>query len=275
MKCHWNCEEQQVSLSNLTKYTVPATKNHPHHWSLSQMKCYLQRRATNATLPHPQILCLPRKMILMIHPLHIWNVIYNAGTVLILQHHQILHLPRKITLIIDPCHIWNAIYNARSNNCHPPTSPNTAPATKNDSHDSSSSHMKHHLQYGGQQLSSSNFTKYCPWHAKSPSRMWQKSDENSWNVIYNARPIRDRSENDPTMDPGRQELTFRAHQEHFVLKNTTLVSRSGYHSKFHDILRLPRKVIIQLHQILHLPRKVALELHQILHLPRKVTFELH
>ena len=54
------------------------------------------------------------------------------GATGITQPHQILRLPRKVTLIIDPCHIWNAIYNARSNRCHCPTSPHTAPATKND-----------------------------------------------------------------------------------------------------------------------------------------------
>ena len=31
----------------------------------------------------------------------------------------------------DVRHIWNVIYNARSNKSHPPTSPNTAPATQN------------------------------------------------------------------------------------------------------------------------------------------------
>ena len=35
------------------------------------------------------------------------------------------------------------------------------------------------------------------------------------------------------------------------------ISRSGYHSKFHRILRLPRKVTVQHHQILRLPRKVT------------------
>ena len=49
-----------------------------------------------------------------------------------LQLHQLLRLPRKVTLIIDPLHTWNVIYNARSNKCHCPNSPNTAPATKND-----------------------------------------------------------------------------------------------------------------------------------------------
>ena len=53
------------------------------------------------------------------------------------------------------------------------------------------------------------------------------------------------------------------------------VSRSGYHSKFHRMLRLPRKVTHELHQMLHLPQKVTHELHQMLHLPQKVTYELH
>ena len=35
------------------------------------------------------------------------------------------------------------------------------------------------------------------------------------------------------------------------------ISRSGYHSKFHRILRLPRKVTLELHQILRLPRKMT------------------
>ena len=53
------------------------------------------------------------------------------------------------------------------------------------------------------------------------------------------------------------------------------ISRSGYLSKSHQVLRLPRKVTLQLHQVLRLPRKVTLELHQVLRLPRKVTLELH
>ena len=53
------------------------------------------------------------------------------------------------------------------------------------------------------------------------------------------------------------------------------ISRSGYHSKFHRILGLPRKLTLQLHRILRLPRKVTLERHQIVHLPRKVTLERH
>ena len=83
-----------------------------------------------------------------------------------LQLHQILRLPRKVTLIIDPLHTWNAIYNARSNKCHCPNSPNTAPATKNESHDWSLSQMKRYLQCAEQHVSLSKLTKYCACHEK-------------------------------------------------------------------------------------------------------------
>ena len=86
--------------------------------------------------------------------------------VITLQPHQILRLPRKMNLMINPHHIWNVIYNAGSNRHHPPTSPNTAPATQNESHDWSASHMQRHLQCAEQQASPSNLTKYCACHAK-------------------------------------------------------------------------------------------------------------
>ena len=70
----------------------------------------------------------------------------RGTTRVILQLQQILRLPRKMNLIIDPHHIWNVIYNARNNKSHPPTSANSAPATQNESHDWSVSHMKCHLQ---------------------------------------------------------------------------------------------------------------------------------
>ena len=80
------------------------------------------------------------------------------------------------------------------------------------------------------------------------------------------------------------EVTFRAQQEHFLLKNTTFRAQAFIqkftkcctcHEKWHLNVNLPRKVTLQLHQVLHLPRKVTLELHQVLHLPRKVTLQLH
>ena len=77
----------------------------------------------------------------------------RGATRVSLQLQQILRLPRKMNLMIDPCHKWNVIYNARSNMCHCPNSPNTAPATKNDSHDWSLSHMKRYLQCAEQHVS--------------------------------------------------------------------------------------------------------------------------
>ena len=99
-----------------------------------------------------------------------------------LQLHQILHLPRKMTVMIDPRHIWNVIYNARSNRSHNPTSPNTAPATQNESHDWSASHMKRHLQCAEQQTSHHNFTKYCACHAKWISWLIRVTYETSFTM---------------------------------------------------------------------------------------------
>ena len=196
----------------------------------------------------------------------------RGATSVIVQTHQILRLPRKMTLVTNPLHTWNAIYNARSNTCHCPNSPNTAPATKNESHDWSLSHMKRYLQCAEQQASLSKLTTYCACHAKWLSKILQKFLENRWNVNYNARPIRDHSEldpsrirewseNDPRMKPSlrnppRKRGYFSRSPRAFSIEKYN--SRSGYHSKFHQILRLPRKVTLQLHQILRLPRKMTL-----------------
>ena len=86
-------------------------------------------------------------------------------------------LSYKVALIIDPPHIWNVIYNARNNKRHPPTSPNTASATKNESQDWSCLHLKRHLPCVEQQHSPSNLTKYCACHAKWHSKIGRKSTE--------------------------------------------------------------------------------------------------
>ena len=106
----------------------------------------------------------------------------RGATGVILQLHQILHLPRKMTVMIDPRHIWNVIYNARSNRSHNPTLPNTAPATQNESHDWSASHMKRHLQCAEQQESQSNFTNYCACHAKWISWLIRVTYETSFTM---------------------------------------------------------------------------------------------
>ena len=54
---------------------------------------------------------------------------------------------------------------------HPPTSPNTAPATQNECHQWCASHMKRHFQLVEQVKSPSNLTKCCACHAKWMSSM--------------------------------------------------------------------------------------------------------
>ena len=277
------------------------------------------RGATSVIVQTHQILRLPRKIIswlILVTDETLFTM--RGGTSVIVQTHQILRLPRKMNLMLDPCHTWNAIYNARRNKCHCPNSPNTAPATQNESHDQPATHLKRYLQCAEQQVASSNITKYCACHAKwlswlilvtyetlftmrgttggilqhhqilrlprkmilqnfrniSPKQMkrqLQCATDPSW--------IRAGSDHDPRMKPSlcnppRNRGYFSRPPQAFCIEKYN-ISRSGYHSKFHQILRLPRKVTLQLHQILRLPRKVTLERHQIMHLPRKVTLERH
>ena len=151
------------------------------------------------------------KAAFMIDPWHIWTVIY----------------------MIEVRRIWNVIYNARSNRSHPPTSPNTAPATQNDCDDWSASHMKRHLQCAEQQASPSNLTKYCACRVKRISSLIRVTYETSftmrgatsialqrhqilrlphkkslvfdprhiWNVIYNARSNKHHPPTSPNAAP--------------------------------------------------------------------------
>ena len=217
-----------------------------------------------------------------------------------LQLHQILRLPRKMTLMINPFHTSNAIYNARSNKCHCPNSPNTAPATQNESHDWSLSHMKRYLQCAEKQVSLSKLTKYCACHEKwiswlilvthetlftmpgvtsvivqthqilrLPRKMTvqnlkeicRKRMKRHFQCAADPRMIREWSEHDPTMKPSvrnpPRNRGYFSRPPRAVCIEKFNISRSGYHSKFHRILRLPRKVTLQLHQILRLPRQVT------------------
>ena len=160
--------------------------------------------------------------------------------------------------MIDPRHIWNVIYNARSNIGYHATSPNTAPATKSDSHDWSASHMKRHLQCAEQERLPSNITKYCACHEKWLSwlirvtyetlfamrgatevtlqhhqilrlpRKILKLRRNFSKTAETSFTMRDRSDHDPRMIRAwnhqsatglATEVTCRARHEHFLLRN--------------------------------------------------------
>ena len=106
----------------------------------------------------------------------------RGATGVILQRHEILHLPRKMTVMIDPHHIWNVIYNERSNRNHNPSSPNTAPATQNECHQWSASHMKRHFQCAEQVKSPFKLTNYCACHAKWISWLIRVTYETSFTM---------------------------------------------------------------------------------------------
>ena len=59
-----------------------------------------------------------------------WSRTRRCGDLTHPKPHQILHLQRKFNVINGLRDIWNVISNARRQSSHPPTSPNTAPATK-------------------------------------------------------------------------------------------------------------------------------------------------
>ena len=85
--------------------------------------------------------------------------------------------------------------------------------------------------------------------------------------------MRDRSETIPRMiratseqetvrrNPPRNTGDFSRSPRAFSIEKYN-ISRSGYHSKFHRILRLPRKMTLELHQILRLPCKMKLMIDQ-------------
>ena len=119
-----------------------------------------------------------------------------------IELHQILRLPRKKNLMIDPCHTWNAIYNARSNKCHCPNSPNTAPATQNESHDWSLTQMKRYIYNARSNMrhspNSPNTAPATKNDRPESQRNSLKTDETSF-PMRGPRMIRPWSEHDPSI----------------------------------------------------------------------------
>ena len=164
--------------------TAPATQNESHDWSASHMKRHLQWAEQQESQSNftKYCACHAKWISWLIRVTYETSFTMRGATNVTGQVHQILRLPRKMNLIIDPPHIWNIIYNERSNKCHPPTSPNTASATQNESHDWSASDMKRHLQCAEQAKSTSNLTKYCACHAKWISWLIRVTHETSFTM---------------------------------------------------------------------------------------------
>ena len=164
----------------------------------------------------------------------------------LLQDYSVLQSTTPVLLCTTKQHSWLILDTyeplftfARSNRSHPPTPPNTAPATQNDCDDWSASHMKRHLQCAEQQESQSNFTKYCARHAKWISWLIRVSHETSFTMR------------------GGTGITIQLHQ--ILRLPGTWISwliRIRYETSF--TMRGATRVTLQLQQILRLPRKVTL-----------------
>ena len=353
MKPHLQCAEQQVSRSNLTKYCACHAERLTYLIIITYETSFTMRGATGVTIQPNQILRLSRrKTHLLLSPHHIWNVIYSArsnrchyptspntapatkndtarcqrkspktGETSFPMRGRSDHDPSMIrewkrkpqpaSQVRLLCEVPRSIFYCKIQRCAPNltvklspntapatksdtttspstapatksatwTSPSTAPATKNDSTALSSSHMKRHFQCAEQQVSLSNLAKYCACHEKMTlqdvKENLQKQVKRHFQCGADPTMIRAWSENEnANRNPPRKWGYFARSPEAFSIVKYNVL-HPILQSNFHQILRLPRKVTLQLHQVLRLPRKVPLERHQVLHLPRKVTLELH
>ena len=132
MKPHLQCAEQQVSRSNLTKYCACHAERLTY--SSLHMKPHLQcaeQQVSRSNLTK-YCACHAERLAYLVLITYETSFTMRRATGVTIQPHQILRLSRRKTHLLNHHYIWNLIYNARSNRCHDPTSPNTAPATKND-----------------------------------------------------------------------------------------------------------------------------------------------
>ena len=112
--------------------TAPATQNASHDWSVLHMKRHLEcaEQAKSTSNLSKYCACHAKWVSWLIRASYETSFPLHRASKVNLQPQQILRLPRKMNPMIDPRHTWNVIYNARSKQCQPPTSANTAPATK-------------------------------------------------------------------------------------------------------------------------------------------------
>ena len=227
--------------------TAPAKQNESHHWSTSHMKRHLQcaeqqESPSNFT---KYCACHAKWSSWLILITYEASLTMRRATGIPLQPHQILRLPRKI-----------AFQNLRNIHqkqlkCHLQCATDPAMIRTRSDHELVISHPPVRWGYFSRfgdaclprKMTVQNLNEICWKHMK---RRLQCAADPRMIRPWNRQPATRLA----------TEVTFRAPEQHFVLKKYN-ISRSGYHSKFHRILRLPRKVTPQLHQILRLPRKIT------------------
>ena len=154
--------------------TAPATKNESHDCSLSHMKRYIYIAQSNMCHSRNSPNTAPATK--NDRPKSQRNLLKTAETSFTMRgwserprllftptasslYWKIQHFALRLSFQISP----NAAPAAKSDTW---TSPSTAPATQNNSHDQSSSHRKRYLQCADSQVSLSKLTKYCACHEK-------------------------------------------------------------------------------------------------------------
>ena len=126
-----------------------------------------------------------------------------------------------MTRRLDPRHIWNVISNARSNKCHLQT---------------------HHILRLPRKMTIQHLAEIC---GKQLKRHFQCAGRSE----HDPNMIRSRSETVPrpfpsVRNPPRNRGYFSRSGRTVCIEKYN-ISRSGYLSKFHQVLRLPRKVTPQ------------------------------
>ena len=291
--------------------TAPATQNDSHAWSSLHMKRHLQcaeHQVSRSNLTK-YCACHTEWLACLIVVTYETSFTMRGATDVTIKPHQIPRLPHKMTRMLDRRHIWNVTYNARSSRCHHPTSPNTAPATQNDSHAWSSLHMKRHLQCAEHQVSRSNLTKYCACHTewlaclivvtyetsftmrgatsvtiqphqilRLPHRMARVLDcRHIWNVIYNARSNRCHHQTSPNTAPATQNDSHAwssSHMKPHFQCAEQQVSRSNL-TKYRACHTKWLACLIVVTYETSFPMRgatgITIQPHQILRLPHKMT----
>ena len=189
--------------------TAPATQNECHPWSASHMKRHFQcveqvKSPANLTKYCACHENLKRKISAdtpwMLPPIE-RRFDDNPRIKSSSRTRRFEDLTRPILETILYCkiqHVASRLFPKMSRSAapvtksHPPTSPNTAPATQNECHQWSASNMKPHFQCVEQVKSPSNLTKYCACHENLKLKI---SADTPWMLP----PIERRFDDNPTI----------------------------------------------------------------------------
>ena len=149
MNRHFQCVEQVKSPANLTKYCACH--------EILKLKISAETRWTEVLPPIERRFEDNLSMKLSSRTRRFGDL--TRPILETILHCKIQHFALRLSPKMSRC-------AAPATKSHPPTSPNTAPATQNQCHQWSASHMKLHFQCAEQVKSAFKLSKYCACHAK-------------------------------------------------------------------------------------------------------------